>query len=649
MCGILGLINTDGTEFSATDRTILDRLLGTLSNRGPDGSGVCIRRNVGFAHHRLAVRDVDGGKQPWLSPDGTCVMVYNGELYNDAELRRELSKEFKFRTNCDTETLMASYLKWGRHCVNRLRGMFALGVFDFRDNSLWLVRDRFGIKPLHFALVDNQLIFASSIGTIVEHPKFQKQPNWDVISHYLSTTRTTLGNETLFQGLLQLQPSEELTWDRRGLETNRYWEYPAQRTEVSYEESVEILSQSLTESIGARLQSDVPVGLFLSGGVDSCTIAALLRQMDSTSRYAVCATTPDIERTEGGELNHASMCAESVGVDLEPAFVDADRYLRSWQSLIQDFRTPLSTPSDVLIYEMSRLAKQNVGVVLGGEGADELLCGYEIAHWSGHDYDAMQSATGQVPGLSESLMKQYGRTDFLNESDHYFALNSLVPTAKKSAVLNPDVVEVINDDLAMRDFYQSLFDRYSYLPTAEQNLLVLHRINLESLLYRLDAATMHAGLEARVPFTDHKLVEAIMPLPFHHKIKAACNPPNDFRRYASAELASQGWLRSKRILRTLAGRHLPARLAMRRKASFPTSVQTWFSTDWQVIVSRYLSRSPFAELILASSFLFELMQAPGKAGMWLWPIMNLAMWGDTEFYAVERLELEDALRSPVAI
>lgn len=632
MCGILGIVKTDDQPFADTEQRVLRRLLGTLSQRGPDGRGIFTREHVGFGHHRLAIRDLRQGQQPWVSQDGNCVLVYNGELYNDEVLRKELSATFDFQTQCDTEVVMAAYLRWGRACVQRFRGMFAFGLYDFRKRALWLVRDRFGIKPLFFTRIGNEFVFASRIATILEHPAFTKHPDWDVLSHYLNTTRITLGRRTLYRGIYQLQPAEALAMTGERLEIFRYWDYPKQQHAVSYDDAVDQFEHALTEAVQVRMTSDVPVGFFLSGGVDSSTLAALVQRLDPVPRYATCAASEVGSASpspESADLVHATRFAERIGANFQPVHVGSQQYLQRWHQLVNDFRLPLSTPSDVLIHEIAQAAKLNVGVVLGGEGADELLCGYEAAHWAGHDYDASLMHRNDAAMLS-SLRRQYGRTTFKNEADHYFALNSLVPQAAKSRIISAHVSALMDDDQAMFAHYQGIYDKHRDLPTVEQNAIVLHQINLEALLSRLDATTMHAGLEARVPFTDHCLVETVFQLPFRHRIDAV--PGCESRNRASGELAAEGRLRSKRLLRSVASRLLPPNLANRRKASFPTGVQRWLQSEWIGWASSYLSQSPFAEFLLAEHFRGELIHSPQSAGMWLWPIANLCLWGDAEFY-----------------
>ena len=235
-----------------------------------------------------------------------------------------------------------------------------------------------------------------------------------------------------------------------------------------------------------------------------------------------------------------------------------------------------------------------------------------------------------APSMVRSLLKQYGRSNFSSEADHYFALNSLMPSAAKSRVLADYIWEEATNDHAMFAHYQQLYDSYGDLPTVEKNAIVLHRVNLEALLSRLDSTTMHAGLEARVPYTDHHLVESMFRLPFRYRIDVAQG--TELGSYSSADLSAQGRLRAKRILRTVANRLMPARLANRKKASFPTGVNRWLQGEWAGWLSSYLAKSRFAHYFLSGSFREELIRAPQLAGMWLWPITNLAIWGDQEFF-----------------
>ncbi|MAT14848.1 MAG: asparagine synthase (glutamine-hydrolyzing) [Planctomyces sp.] len=633
MCGLLGMVAAPGKPV-AIDPTTLNRMRDSMIARGPDDAGTYIRRNIAFAHRRLAIRDRTGGIQPWVTDDEQSVLVYNGEIYNDQTLRAQLeSAGHRFVSRCDTEVLARAYQEWGIDTLSKLNGDFAFGIYDFANEQLLLARDRCGVKPLFFSQIDGELIFASSVAAIVAHPRFSKEPNPVALSHYLTTFRLTLGRETLYKGIWQLLPGEYLLFNGEKVRIESYWDYPLQEDGAKrYLDAVDELEELLDLAVSDRLVSDVPVGMFLSGGVDSSTLACLLHRRVGKSMRSECGGSIDPE-TE--DFAFARKCAEFVGFEHGEVALAAHEYLDDWQYLIGEQGLPLSTPTDVVIYRIAQEMKKCVGVALGGEGADELLCGYATQHWSAQDYvranrlrnnDANSVYAPTSAGFLESLQRQYGRIEFQSETDHYLALNSLIPLAAKPALLQPPFWEGAMQDQAMIEHYHRQLQQWGDLPTRRKYMLMLHRVNLESLLYRLDAATMQASLEARVPFTDVRLLEQGFKTPQRYKIDVAHG--KKIPHLASAELDQQNFLESKRILRTLAGRLMPAELAQRRKASFPTAVQSWLAGPWSSWAGEKLRQSPFAHEVFQPAALEEISAQPQAVGMWLWPMLNLSMWGD---------------------
>ncbi|MHC4880455.1 MAG: asparagine synthase (glutamine-hydrolyzing), partial [Planctomycetota bacterium] len=479
MCGLVGVVAKLGQRPSVTSQQLV-AMRDVMIARGPDDCGLLERENVAFGHRRLAIRDRQGGEQPWVSDDGNLVLVYNGELYNDEELRRELQLcGHQFRTHCDTETLMTAWRQWGVDCVPRLAGMFAFAVYDFSRQRLTLVRDRFGIKPLFLASVGEELAFASSAASLVRHPGVSRDPNWRAVNHYLTTFRITLGRETMFRDIQQLRPAELLTWDLRDdkVAIQRYWDFPGRSPgssspakPQSFDAAADRLGELLSDVTDQHLVSDVPVGMFLSGGVDSNTLATIVRERHSAGMLGACgggASGGQVSEAtrEPDDFDFAAACASHAGFEFDEVRVTADDYFGSWTQLLAESGLPLATPSDGIIHRLAKRMKQSVGVVLGGEGADELLCGYTRPHWSVEDFRLAQlAAAGKWPGTPEQqqtflqmLQQTYGRSSFAGAVDHYFAANSLIPAAARQALLTPEVWSAGGGDEPIAAFYANEF------------------------------------------------------------------------------------------------------------------------------------------------------------------------------------------------
>ena len=500
-------------------------------------------------------------------------------------------------------------------------------------------------------------------------PVFKAAPSLPAMSHYLTTMRQTLGRQTLFQGVWQLQPGETLTLQAGNIQINRYWDYPQSEQSLSgseseketapwllsfpaesdtsrspssnvprYDECVDLLFNELEDSIRVRLASDVPVGMFLSGGVDSNSIAHLMKQVQGTPFATLCidGSTPE---SINGDAEHAALCAEEIDCPLQVITVEANEYLESWETISEATSLPLTTPSDVLIYRLAQETKKQMGVVLGGEGADELLCGYSVQHWSGMEYDLLRSLQNDTwayggaaaQSFTQSLMRQYGRTNFESPVDHYFAQNSLIPTQAKSILFQETHWNALDSDRALWQQYLPFYSNDQTRSTAAGTSELLHRMNLESLLGRLDTSTMLASLEARVPFTDHLLVEKIWNTPREHRIDCISKRANPC--LSAVELYQTGSLQSKRILRSGATRMMSDQLAMRPKASFPTPVPHWLGNEWREWASEKIKQSAFAAHFFQREAIQSLSDNSATVGMPLWSILNLVEWGDRQFAA----------------
>lgn len=637
MCGIFGVVGPQGADEPLSESQAI-QLRDLMSARGPDGAGLFMRKPIAFAHRRLAIRDPHSGQQPWINPEQSIAVVFNGEIYNDRELRVRLERHgFSFRTRCDTELIPAAYSVWGLDFMSHLRGDFAIGLYDFSQSRLLLVRDRCGAKPLFYTTFDDRLVFASTINVLRHHPGFSAQPNWRTISHYLTTLRLTLGSQTMFQNINTLEPGELLIYEQRQVRIIRYWNPPLEEEREDFDAAVDAFESRLREAVSIRLAGDVPAGLFLSGGVDSTTLACIAGE-ERSSLPAGCGT--GVARVEdSGDDHFAEIAAGRAGCDLQQVKVDSEDYRNAWLQLLDAYDTPVSTPTDAILFRLSESMKRSAGFVLGGEGADELLCGYSVQHRAGHDYDRWREfdcgqwqPSPHVASLfRESLKRGYQRSRFHSLADHYFALNSLIPSQVKSQLLNANIWQSLDDDQPMIAWYEQQLGQQHETTASEKTLRLLHRANLESLLSRLDNASMQAGLEVRPVFADHLLVEETFRLPESFKIDVTADEPAPF--LSATDLAARGSLRNKRLLRASAERMMPSTLAHRPKASFPTPVHTWLGTTWSDWVRQTLQESEFASMFLSPPARDALAMNPSQAGMWLWPIMNVVLWGERQFCA----------------
>ncbi|QDT66018.1 asparagine synthase (glutamine-hydrolyzing) [Calycomorphotria hydatis] len=630
MCGILGIVDLPGHN-PGISPAMLDEMRDTMADRGPDGVGVYGRGPVRMAHRRLAIRDHEAGNQPWVDGEPPVAVVFNGEIYNDHQLRTELRQTgARFESRCDTEVIPAAYRRWGIDCVQHLRGMFAFGLYDFEKQRLLLARDRFGIKPLYFAPIGTQIVFASSPAAILRHPKFSLRMNLRVMSHYLSTLRLTLGRETLYEGIFTLLPAERLVFEDSDVRIDRYWNYPqpGSCSNEEYTDAVDQLEESLSTAIKEQLQSDVPVGMFLSGGLDSNTMSSFVRDHHNGSLPAVCGVGQGIDE----DLQFAERCAKHVDAELNSVQLSAESYREHWEQLVGQFALPLSTPTDLVIARISSELRKSATVTLGGEGADELLFGYDAVYHGSHDFDRLreiQAGTSDLGTRAErvflkSLRQWCGDDQFQTPVEHYFAANSLIAPAAKVGLYRPEIWDAVGRDQSMFDWYGEYFS--SDIPTTNGYAYLLHEMNLEALLSRLDRATMSVGLEARVPYADERVVEHAFALP--EDFKTDVDPVETLPYLAAGELKARGSLRSKKVLRAVARHRLPADLSERPKASFPTPVGEWLSGPWAGWAGETIKHSPLLQEVFQPESLHSIAEHVPALGMKVWPLVNLAIWSD---------------------
>src|SRR5436190_1797235 len=396
MCGITGYVRSDGAP---VDRDLLARMNGAIRHRGPDDDGFYFSEGVGLAMRRLAIIDLKSGHQPIHNQDSTAWIVFNGEIYNYRQLRAQLEKlGHKFYTDSDTEAIVHAYDQYGTDCPRYLRGMFAFAIWDERTRSLFLARDRVGKKPLLYAQHNGQLIFGSEFTALLAHPDVSREVNYEAIHHYLSFICVP-APLTAYQSIRKLEPGHWLLWRDGEIKTERYWQLDfSNKIDISEQEAGQRVVDLLRDAVKVRLMSEVPLGAFLSGGIDSSAVVALMAQESSEQ---VKTFSIGFEEQDFSELHHARRVAEHVGADHHEFIVRPDA-LEVLPLLVEHYGEPFADSSAIPTYYVSRETRRYVTVALNGDGGDETFAGYER-------YIAMGLAEKyrKVPSfLRESVIKE---------------------------------------------------------------------------------------------------------------------------------------------------------------------------------------------------------------------------------------------------
>ena len=618
MCGIVGNVRLDLRE--SVDETRLKRMRDVLRHRGPDGEGLWVEGPVGLGMRRLAIVDVAGGHQPMTNEDQTVWIVYNGEIYNHAALRPELERRgHSYQTRSDTETILHLYEEEGERCVERLQGMFAFALWDRTRRRLLLARDRLGIKPLYYACTDQELLFASEIKAILAVGP-RPTLNEAVLPEFLAT-RFVSGEQTFFRGVKTLLPGRTLSWSlAEGFRERRYWRLPVDIDDapVTLEQQASEVRARLETAVRSHLMSDVPLGLFLSGGIDSSGLAALMAPMvnEPIRTFAVGFAEPG-----ANELAFARLAARSVRAEHREVIVSPRDFFTALPQLIWHEDEPIAFPSSVPLHFVSRLAREHVKVVLTGEGADELFLGYNryrVTAWNerlGRAYWRLAPAgvRGTVANLLEGLprpARRYAERSFLalrpGIRDLFYENFAVFPTVLQHHLIADTAL------LSDRDPYAEGLRRYEDAPggTLERMSHADLQTYLVELLMKQDQMSMAASIESRVPFLDHEFVEHVAALPGRVKLR--------------------GW-QTKAVLRAALRDLVPKEVLTRRKMGFPVPVGQWLRGPFWPLVqefvlgSRALGRGLFnASLVQRLSE--EHRTGNAEHGDRLWLLMNLEIW-----------------------
>ncbi|MEZ4415207.1 MAG: asparagine synthase (glutamine-hydrolyzing) [Gemmatimonadota bacterium] len=623
MCGICGIAIPRAVG-GTVDVDRIRRMAHTIEHRGPDGSGEYVGEGVGLGHRRLSIVDVEGGRQPMASDDGRLHLVYNGEIYNHPDLMAHLKADgVPYHTHCDTESLLRWYEREGLDAVRRFRGMFAFAIWHVDQRKLVLVRDRFGIKPLYYHLSqDGTLTFGSEIKAILA-AGVGVALNLDSLPDFLAN-HSTFGDETLFAGIRRLPAGHTLTWQDGRVSIERYWDLAmgGPRAEGSDADLIQEYRERLTEAVRLRLMADVPLGAFLSGGIDSAAITALMSSLidDQVKTFSVA-----FAEREANELAYARQVAERFRTDHREIVVHPDDFWRAVPRMVWFEDEPMAHPSSVPLHFVARLARERVKVVLTGEGSDETLAGYnryrvtllnlQMGRRYGHIPSPLRHAVrggiGLLPAASK-WRRRLSRTFLVMPADLeaiYLDNFAVFGRNRQATLLDPSLRERTRS-LDPYAAYHQATERCGSDDLLDQMLYADSSTYLHELLMKQDQMSMGASIESRVPFLDHPLVEFAARLPRHLKLK--------------------GWT-TKVVLREAMRDVLPETILRRRKMGFPVPVGPWLRGPYRAIVEEFVlsdrarSRGLFREEALRT-LVAEHDAGAGGHQERLWSLVNLEVW-----------------------
>ncbi len=629
MCGIVGALSFNNSSFRVSEPYLM-RMRDVMSHRGPDGAGLFVSpdRRLGLGFRRLAIIDLsERAMQPMSNEDGTLWVIFNGEIYNHAEIRAELERRggHRWKTDhSDTEVILHAFEQWGIDCLHKFRGMFAIALWDAKQRQLWLIRDRIGVKPLYYSIHHGRITFASEIKALLEDEQQERSVNEEALYYYLSFNATPAPH-TLFSGIQKLSPGTWLRVNEDGqVQECRYWDvldHTQPLTNVSEEEIAERILSELRTSVRLRKISDVPVGVFLSGGIDSSTNAALFSEGEGQPVRTFSIGYDREYESYQNELHYARRMAREVGADHHELLLKESDLLDSLPQIIRHQDEPLADPVCVPVYYVSKLARDSGVIVCQvGEGSDELFWGYK--YW--RDSLRLQRYSNLLP--MPNALRKLGLTglSFLERGRRASYRHQFSCEVLRRALSNRPVfwggAEVLSDSQKRQFLSPRLLKKFSELSSWEAirpirqrfeekswepsplNWMTYLDLNLrlpELLLMRVDKMSMAVSLEARVPFLDHKFVELAMSIP------QAVKTRNGVLKY---------------ILKKAVRGVIPDELIDRKKQGFGVPVHEWYQTKF----GEYLEKEMKDFCENTDLFQFEeVLPFLQKRG---WALLNVALW-----------------------
>ena len=605
MCGIAGFVD----KTIKNKKKVIKDMAERIKYRGPDGEGYFIDDEVALAHRRLAIIDLSSGGQPQYNEDNSLVIVFNGEIYNFVELKEELIKAgHKFRNKSDTEVIIHGYEEWGTEVTKHLRGMFAFAIWDTKQKTLFIARDGFGIKPLYYAKFGSSFMFASEIKAFLDHPKFKKKLNKEILSSYLCFNSTPT-EETFFKGVYRVEPGYQILYKNGKINKMRFFKLEFDETNEDIDTIVKRIRTAMASSVKYHQISDAEVGSFLSSGIDSSYLVALARP-DKT--FTVGYDNPKYD-----EIKYAKDLADKLGIENKSKKITKEEYMKAFPNIMYHMDEPLADPSAIALYFVAEIASKDVKVVTSGEGADELFGGY-LSYREEIDqswYMKIPYPIRHVASLVAGLFPEVRGFNFIYRrgrklEDYNIGLGRVFRDEEAMKIVN------FKNQINTKDIVAPLYMEYKDSSNlVKRQVIDYYYWLVQDFLHAVDRNTMMFGLEARTPFLDKEVYEVARHLPTYAKINKETTKP---------------------ALRLAAKESIPTEAYKKKKLGFPVPLREWIREDdlYQEIKNKF--DSPVAKEIFNHERIIKLLEdhKSGKKDCYkkVWTIYTFLVWYD-QFFA----------------
>ena len=605
MCGIAGFVDKTIKNKEKVIKDMAER----IKYRGPDGEGYFIDDDVALAHRRLAIIDLSSGGQPQYNEDKSLVIVFNGEIYNFVELKSELKKSgHKFTNKSDTEVIIHGYEQWGTDVTKHLRGMFAFAIWDAKQKTLFMARDGFGIKPLYYAKFGSSFMFASEIKAFLDHPKFKKELNKEILSSYLCFNSTPT-EETFFKGVYRVEPGYQILYKDGKINKTQFFKLEFDEKDEDMDTIINKIRKAMDSSVKYHQISDVEVGSFLSSGIDSSYLVSIAKP-DKT--FTVGYDNPKYD-----EIKYAKDLADKLGIENKSKKITKEEYMKAFPNIMYHMDEPLADPSAIALYFVAEIASKDVKVVTSGEGADELFGGY-LSYREEVDqawYMKIPYPIRHVASLVAGLFPEVRGFNFVYRrgrklEDYNIGLGRVFRDEEAQKIVK------FKNQINTKDIVAPLYAEYK-----DQSDLVKRQVIdyyywlVQDFLHAVDRNTMMFGLEARTPFLDKEVYEVARHLPSYAKVNKETTKP---------------------ALRLAAKKSIPNEAYKKKKLGFPVPLREWIREDdlYNEIKAKFDSST--AKEIFNHKRIIKLLEdhKSGKKDCYkkVWTIYTFLVWYD-QFFA----------------